>query len=103
MIKLAPFGSGNPEPMFIVRNAVVDNVSLVGADGKHLKLKLKTDKENNNKYVSAMAWRLGHKAPTVGDKIDLIGKLSMEEFRGRTDLTFIVEDFKPSDKNNLTR
>ena len=103
MIKLAPFGSGNPEPMFIVRNAVVDSVSLVGADGKHLKLKLKTDKENNNKYVSAMAWRLGHKAPTVGDKIDLIGKLSMEEFRGRTDLTFIVEDFKPSDKNNLTR
>jgi len=68
-----------------------------------MKLKLKTDKENNNKYVSAMAWRLGHKAPTVGDKIDLIGKLSMEEFRGRTDLTFIVEDFKPSDKNNLTR
>ena len=50
-----------------------------------------------------MAWRMGHKPPAIGDKIDLIGKLSMEEFRGRTDLTFIVEDFKISSKDNLTR
>jgi single-stranded-DNA-specific exonuclease len=103
MIKMAPFGSGNPEPMFLIRNAVVDSVSLVGADGKHLKLRIKSDKENNNKYASAIAWRLGHKAPAVGEKIDLIGKLSMEEFRGRTDLTLVVEDFKISSKDNLTR
>lgn len=103
MIKMAPFGSGNPEPLFLVRNAVVDSMSLVGADGKHLKLRLKSDKENSNKFVSAMAWRMGHMPPSVGDKIDLIGKLSMEEFRGRTDLTFIVEDFKLSNKDNLSR
>jgi single-stranded-DNA-specific exonuclease len=103
MIKMAPFGSGNPEPMFLVRNAVVDSVSTVGAEGKHLKLRIKSDKENSNRYSSAIAWRMGHKAPNVGDKIDLIGKLSMEEFRGRTDLTLVVEDFKLSSKDNLTR
>lgn len=101
--RLSPFGSGNPEPMFVVRNAIVDSMTLVGAEGKHLKLRLKSDKETNNKFVSAMAWRMGHKPPAIGDKIDLIGKLSMEEFRGRTDLTFIVEDFKISSKDNLTR
>ena len=103
LIKLAPFGSGNPEPMFLVRNAIVDTVNFVGADNKHLKLRLKSDGDKNIKYISAIAWRKGHIPPLVGDKIDLIGKLSMEEFRGRTDLTFIVEDFKISSKENILR
>jgi single-stranded-DNA-specific exonuclease len=103
MIKMAPFGSGNPEPMFLVRNAVVESCSTVGADGKHLKMRLKSDKKHSNNFVSAIAWRKGHLAPKVGDKIDLIGKLSFEEFRGRTELTFTVEDFKPSSLENISR
>ena len=101
--KLAPFGSGNPEPMFLVRNAIVDKVDKVGADGKHLKLKIKSDKTHSKNIVSAMAWRKGDMAPEVGDKIDLIGKLSLEEFRGRTELTLTVEDFKPASIENITR
>jgi single-stranded-DNA-specific exonuclease len=101
--KLAPFGSGNPEPMFLVRNAIVDKVDKVGADGKHLKLKIKSDKTHSKNLVSAMAWRKGDMAPEVGDKIDLIGKLSLEEFRGRTELTLTVEDFKPASIENITR
>lgn len=103
LLKMAPFGSGNPEPMFLIRNAVVDSLSKVGAEGKHLKLRLKSDKPNNNKYISAIAWRKGDNPPEVNEKIDLIGKLSLEEFRGRSDLTFIVEDFKPSSKDNLLK
>ena len=101
--KLAPFGSGNPEPMFLVRNAIVEKVDKVGADGKHLKLKIKSDKSHSKNIVSAMAWRKGDMAPEIGDKIDLIGKLSLEEFRGRTELTLTVEDFKPASIENIKR
>jgi len=101
--KLAPFGSGNPEPMFLVRNAIVEKVDKVGADGKHLKMKIKSDKSHATNVVSAMAWRKGDMAPNIGDKIDLIGKLSLEEFRGRSELTLVVEDFKLSSKDNLQR
>ncbi len=101
--KLAPFGSGNPEPMFVVRNAIVEKVDKVGADGKHLKMRIKSDKKHSTNIVSAMAWRKGDMAPNVGDKIDLVGKLSLEEFRGRTELTLTVEDFKPSSLDNLSR
>lgn len=101
--KLAPFGSGNPEPMFLVRNAIVEKVDKVGADGKHLKMKIKSDKSHATNVVSAMAWRKGDMAPNIGDKIDLIGKLSLEEFRGRSELTLVVEDFKLSSKDNLQK
>jgi single-stranded-DNA-specific exonuclease len=101
--KLAPFGSGNPEPMFVVRNAIVEKVDKVGADGKHLKMRIKSDKKHSTNIVSAMAWRKGDMAPNVGDKIDLVGKLSLEEFRGRTELTLTVEDFKPSSLDNISR
>ena len=101
--KLAPFGSGNPEPMFLVRNAIVEKVEKVGADGKHLKLKIKSEKTHSKNIVSAIAWRKGDMAPAVGDKIDLIGKLSLEEFRGRSELTLTVEDFKPASIENIKR
>ena len=42
--KLAPFGMGNPEPTFMSKNVLVEDVRLVGAEGKHLKLKLKVSR-----------------------------------------------------------
>ncbi|KKR87364.1 single-stranded-DNA-specific exonuclease RecJ [Candidatus Gottesmanbacteria bacterium RIFCSPHIGHO2_01_FULL_46_14] len=35
-----PFGFGNPEPVFATKNVHVTEARLVGADGKHLKLKI---------------------------------------------------------------
>ncbi len=36
----APFGFGNPEPVFATRNVTIKVIRLVGKDGKHLKLRL---------------------------------------------------------------
>ncbi len=40
MQALEPFGFGNPEPVFASRNVSVNDVRLIGAEGKHLKLTL---------------------------------------------------------------
>lgn len=39
--KLEPWGQGNPEPIFFVRNAVIYSSEAMGSDGQHLKVTLK--------------------------------------------------------------
>ena len=34
---LSPYGSGNPDPLFLLRNCTFNNLSLVGARKQHLK------------------------------------------------------------------
>lgn len=39
--QLAPFGSGNPEPLLLVENATVDGVWPLGAEGRHSRIRLR--------------------------------------------------------------
>lgn len=69
---LAPFGSLNPEPIFWVKNLLVEDQKFL-TNNKHLKLMLKDDKSKYKKF-SAILW---HKAQNymndyVGKKIDLL-------------------------------
>lgn len=41
--RLGPFGQGNPEPLFLARAMRVADVQRIGAEGKHLSLKLRSD------------------------------------------------------------
>ena len=36
--RLEPFGEGNPEPVFAIRNAVIRDVRQLGQEGRHLAL-----------------------------------------------------------------
>lgn len=39
--QMEPFGEGNPEPVFVLRNVYLANVRPLGAEGKHLQLTLR--------------------------------------------------------------
>jgi single-stranded-DNA-specific exonuclease len=41
LARMAPYGIGNPEPVFLSRNVLVVERQAVGADGAHLRLKLR--------------------------------------------------------------
>lgn len=92
LLKIGPFGASNPEPIFLTKNIKIVESSTV-ASGKHLKMKVEAGKWDKQ-WLNAIWWRNGERieefAPDV--KVDLIYKLSMEEFQGRTNLTLIVED-----------
>jgi len=53
--KLAPFGSGNPSPIFLSRGIKVIGCQHIGNNGKHLKMKIK----QGNTLWDAIAFRLG--------------------------------------------
>jgi len=112
---LAPFGMGNPEPVFVSRNVEVVNFRVLGKDNNHLKLVLKqhvSGNENllNNKnsmngfnnishtegIYEAIAFGMGKLADDIrsGDKIDIAYILSENTWNGETKLQLKIRDFK---------
>jgi len=89
--KFAPFGSGNREPVFGLRNVEVLSVSSIGQTGKHLKLVIATD---GSEPVSCIGWNLGKKSADIsaGSRIDIAGTLECNEWKNRKNLQMIVKD-----------
>jgi len=98
--RLAPFGSDNPEPMFIAKNMQIVKAEAKGAEGKHLKMRLKGPKPADP-WVEAMAWRRGSDIETFceGASVDVVFKLNKEEWQGRINLSMTVEDLRISQKS----
>jgi single-stranded-DNA-specific exonuclease len=97
LCKLAPFGSENPEPIFMTKNMSVIKVDTIGAEGKHLKIRLKGGKDTDP-WIDAVAWRRGHESNIFceGAKVDVAFKLSKSEWQGRVALSLTIEDLKLS-------
>ncbi len=78
--KLAPFGQGNPGPVFMARNMKVCSSNKVGAKKTHLKLKLSSD----GSFLDAIGFGLGEFAdeiPKTG-AVDIAFNLSVNEWDG---------------------
>jgi single-stranded-DNA-specific exonuclease len=65
---LAPFGQGNPEPVFLSRDLEVADVRAVGDDGRHLRLRLKDGRAN----WPAIAFGLGDHGVQPGQRLDVV-------------------------------
>lgn len=81
--RLAPFGEGNKEPIFLLKDVHINKIEKVGTRGKcHLKIHAKF---GDNKIVSMFRWKwdevedfiLRHKEP-----VSLIGKIRKDTFNG---------------------
>ncbi len=77
-----PTGYGNPEAVFISRNARITNSRTVGAEGRHLKLAL----SDGNITYDAIGFRLGFLKPDLPQRVDLVYTFESNEFNGRTTL-----------------
>jgi single-stranded-DNA-specific exonuclease len=77
--KLAPFGMGNPEPVFISRNVTIASIRNVGNDGQHLKLVLQKDIYS----FPAIYFRAGDNNFKAGDLIDSVYTISENEWNGK--------------------
>lgn len=73
---LEPVGEGNAEPLFLLQGAQVEDVSVVGQG--HLKLALRM----GDRRLSAFGWELGDHSGEVGARVDLLGSLRPDSWRG---------------------
>ncbi len=90
---LKPFGEANPAPLFVYKNIKVDGIRLLSND-KHLKLSLK---DGSNLY-DAIAFNMGDKKYSIkiGDKIDVLHFLEINNFNNIQKIQLNVKDLKKS-------
>lgn len=90
---LEPFGEKNKAPVFIYKNLKINSIRAL-SDGKHLKLNLKDD----NFYIDAIGFNLGSLADEylIGDRIDVVGTVSMNTFNGYTNMQIEILDIRKS-------
>jgi single-stranded-DNA-specific exonuclease len=90
---LAPFGMANPEPIFLSKDLLIEQVRFVGNDNKHLKFRFK----DNISGISfdGIAFGLGgtHKF-NVGDIVEVVYSLDENVWNGRSNLQMKIKDLK---------
>lgn len=91
---LEPYGVGNPVPNFIIRSATVTEMSAV-SEGKHTRFVFSDDSHT----VPAMFFS---RSPSslglyIGDKVDILFNIDINEWAGRRNAQLIVRDIKQSE------
>lgn len=92
--KLAPFGEGNPTPVFMSCGLKIVEMRKVGPDGRHFKAKM-TD---GNVNLEIIAFRKGDFADKLSynDTYDIAYELSANEWNGFETVQLGLVDIKPS-------
>ncbi|MGB2791454.1 MAG: single-stranded-DNA-specific exonuclease RecJ [Candidatus Moraniibacteriota bacterium] len=88
--KLGPFGMGNPEPTFLIRDVIVDEVRLVGKEGRHLKFSFRTEKGvfGGIGFGMGAAWGNLQK----GERVDVVFHLEENRWNGSIRLEWRLLD-----------
>ncbi len=96
--KLAPFGIGNPEPTFLIKNARVVGLKVMGGSQQHLKLQLDDPQTPEIERIIAEAvgfgWGEWQDRLFPGDLVDLVFNLNLNKWNGRETLQLKIKDLR---------
>lgn len=91
--RLAPYGTGNPKPLFLVKGALVDSVKAFGKEGNHTEI---TFRDLSGRKLSAIRFFFSkdslpkHVAPQ--SPIDLVVHLEKSTFKNYPELRLRIVD-----------
>lgn len=91
-----PFGEGNPKPKFLALDLEVAGFVGVGNGAKHLRLMLNQGNVRNRKTIGFCFGEWCERLK-VGDKIDLVFEVGLDEWNGRRELQLKIVDLRLSD------
>jgi single-stranded-DNA-specific exonuclease len=88
---LEPHGNGNPRPSFQIKGVSAENVSRVGAEGKHLRLRVM---DGASRHLDAIGFGLGgqHADLVSGQNVALVGHLNKNEYLGRSSVQLVINE-----------
>ncbi|MBT8479428.1 MAG: DHH family phosphoesterase, partial [Gemmatimonadetes bacterium] len=92
---LAPFGSGNPTPIVMVRGVALERAARVGNDGGHLRFHLSGDGHRVPAIAFGMGRRLQEARSSEGADVAL--QITENSWNGRREVQARVLDFRPSE------
>ena len=95
--RLGPFGTGFPEPSFLLKRVKIDGLRSMGGDGAHRSMRI-SDQTGSLKGVAfrVAGTPLAEALDLVSDgrPLDMLGKISRNEYQGRVSVQFILEDIR---------
>jgi len=90
---LEPYGAGNEKPLFLLRDAILEEVESVGND-RHSRLRLLVEgKRFMAMLFGTPANAVGHRR---GDHLDMVVQLSVNKYNDRKSLTIMVKQMRPA-------
>ena len=97
---LSPFGSGNSEPKFVIENLKVINSKIVGEN--HIKSILLGGDGSTLKSIAFNATESNIASYLLKKRqsINIVGKLSLNEWKGEKNVEFIIDDISVNKKHN---
>lgn len=97
---LAPFGAGNPGPVFIYKGLRIGEIKTVG-ENKHLKLKLM----DGSFYTEAIGFNMGAAAEalTCNDRMDVACTLEINSWNSNEKIQFNLKDLRYSKRDQMER
>ena len=96
----APFGMGNPEPTFVSRGVTIEDMRLVGNDGRHLKFRFSQKSEVSSQQLlfEAIAFGMGERSAEfhIGDTVNIVYTIEQNEWNGNKKLQLKLKDLAKS-------
>jgi single-stranded-DNA-specific exonuclease len=89
---LAPFGHGNPVPIFLSRGVDLVEQRTMGSSGEHLRMKLK----QGGTVWDGVAFRLRDHMTEMAPRMDIVYNLEIDRWNGKEHLRLNILDFKKS-------
>ena len=96
LMEMEPFGQGNPEPMLVLHGAVLRGATTMG-NGAHLRGTVATSTGGQLPFVgfNLVGTKVGDfllDDENTNTKIMLLGRLKENEYNGRVNAQFFLED-----------
>ncbi len=94
--RLEPFGEGNPQPLFLMKNCKLLSKRSI-KDGKYTSFEISSGGET----LRCITFKTPYERffPKAGDNIDILTNVEAREYNGRTSVSLKVVDMRPSGFN----
>ncbi len=90
---LEPFGEGSPQPVFLMRDCLIEQLIPMG-NGQHLKLKANFD--GKPVFVVCFKTRAEQFIYKAGSRVDMLVTLEENEYRGSRGISVRLKDIRPT-------
>lgn len=102
--ELSPFGPGNPEPAFLAKGVIIDDMRIVGKDQKHLKIQLSSQtrsdlglrlEQGRTLKIGGILFNYDQSLNLkIADVIDVAYSISQNVWNGNKKLELKIKDIK---------
>lgn len=91
--KLAPFGPGNPAPLFASRDVMIEKIRKMGRKSEHLKISASDAFENIQEFI----WWRTNQEDIPENKLDIAYHLHSSNYQGKPSIQVEIVAIQPSE------